>query len=49
MNLRCMQFDKSNVCIYVGGGITSKSIPENEWQELLNKSNTLKSLIDKFE
>jgi len=41
VNLRCMQLLNDNVVIYVGGGITSDSIPENEWEETSLKSKTM--------
>jgi len=41
VNLRCMQISKNVISIYVGGGITSDSIPESEWNETVLKSNTM--------
>tara|TARA_R110002074_G_scaffold61561_6_gene148796 strand:- start:17848 stop:18960 length:1113 start_codon:yes stop_codon:yes gene_type:complete len=41
VNLRCMQITKDTISIYVGGGITSDSIPESEWYETVLKSNTM--------
>ena len=41
VNLRCMQISKTAISIYVGGGITSDSIPESEWNETVLKSNTM--------
>jgi isochorismate synthase len=41
VNLRCMQITKDTISIYVGGGITSDSIPESEWNETVLKSNTM--------
>ena len=41
VNLRCMQLLKEAVVIYVGGGITNDSIPENEWEETALKSKTM--------
>jgi len=41
VNLRCMQIHSDKVSIYVGGGITCDSIPENEWNETVLKSNTM--------
>lgn len=38
VNLRCMQIDDKIAKIYVGGGITKDSIPENEWEETYYKS-----------
>jgi len=45
VNLRCMQLQDNNAIIYVGGGITKDSIPENEWQETVNKTNTMKKVL----
>jgi len=47
VNLRCMKIEKNSITdlleahIYVGGGITKDSIPQNEWQETVNKSETI--------
>jgi isochorismate synthase len=41
VNLRCMKLADSKATLYVGGGITKDSIPENEWQETVAKSKTL--------
>lgn len=41
VNLRCMQLFKDKAEIFVGGGITSDSIPEKEWEETALKSNTM--------
>lgn len=41
VNLRCMQMQEDKVSIYVGGGITSDSDPEKEWEETVLKSNTM--------
>lgn len=41
VNLRCMQIHSDKVSIYVGGGITSDSNPEKEWQETVLKSKTM--------
>lgn len=45
VNLRCAQLKEEVVHIYVGGGITNDSIPENEWEETVNKSKTIGSVI----
>jgi len=45
VNLRCMQLKDKNAIIYVGGGITKDSIPENEWMETVNKTNTIKNVL----
>ena len=48
VNLRCMQIEphKKTATIYVGGGITKDSIPEQEWQETVNKSMIIKNIIN---
>ena len=45
VNLRCMQLKNAQAMIYVGGGITKDSIPEAEWEETVNKAQTIKSVI----
>ncbi len=45
VNLRCMQIQDDDAIIYVGGGITKDSIPENEWIETVNKTNTMKKVL----
>ena len=40
-----MQIGESNIAIYVGGGITSASVPEDEWQETILKSKTMTEII----
>ncbi|TJY33900.1 chorismate-binding protein [Pontimicrobium aquaticum] len=45
VNLRCMQLKNTKAILYVGGGITKDSIAENEWQETVNKTNTIKNVI----
>lgn len=41
VNLRCMQIIKNKTHIFAGGGITSQSVAEHEWNETENKLNTL--------
>lgn len=41
VNLRCAQCFEDKIWLYVGGGITADSIPENEWQETELKSGTI--------
>lgn len=41
VNLRCMQIGKDQIAIYVGGGITAASDPQEEWEETVVKSKTL--------
>lgn len=45
VNLRCLSYKENKLKIYVGGGITEKSIPEKEWQETVEKSKTIKGFI----
>lgn len=45
VNLRCMQLTDVKASIYVGGGITKDSIPEKEWQETVNKTQTIKAVL----
>ncbi|MCM4152240.1 isochorismate synthase [Arenibacter sp. N53] len=45
VNLRCMQILGNKVKIYVGGGITSGSVPEKEWQETIDKSSTMLNIV----
>ncbi len=41
VNLRCAEISGSSAVIYVGGGITADSDPEQEWEETLAKSATV--------
>jgi isochorismate synthase len=45
VNLRCMQYKNAEIILYVGGGITKDSIPEKEWEETVNKTLTVKSIL----
>lgn len=45
VNLRCAQFFSDKTVIYVGGGITAKSEPKKEWDELELKSQTILSIL----
>lgn len=45
VNLRCMEVADNEVYVYVGGGITSSSDPESEWQETINKTATMKNVL----
>ena len=46
VNLRCMEITNNEFILYAGGGITSKSIPEREWDEINQKAKTLLSVIN---
>ncbi len=45
VNLRCAEVFNDSVNIYVGGGITSDSVAEKEWDETVMKSQTLLSVM----
>jgi isochorismate synthase len=45
VNLRCMQVGKSQIALYVGGGITSRSDIQAEWEETEHKAKTLLKFI----
>lgn len=46
VNLRCFKIVDKIAYIYVGGGITVDSIPENEWLETVVKSETIKRVLN---
>lgn len=46
INLRCMQVFSDAVALYVGGGFTRDSDPEDEWNETELKSQTLLSVLE---
>ena len=46
VNLRCMQIRDNKAHLYVGCGITKDSIPEKEWMESVNKSMTMKRILE---
>lgn len=45
VNLRCMKLENEKAHLYVGGGITKDSVPEDEWQETQNKAQTMKKVL----
>ncbi|MFA9191312.1 isochorismate synthase [Flavobacterium sp. FZUC8N2.13] len=45
VNLRCMQIKEKQAHLYMGCGITKESVPEKEWNESVNKSMTMKSVL----
>ncbi len=45
VNLRCMQLKDKECSVYVGGGITNKSNPENEWEETVSKAKVIKKVF----
>ncbi len=46
VNLRCMQIRNGRAYLYMGGGITTDSDPESEWEETQQKSTTMLSLLE---
>lgn len=46
VNLRCMQICNLHAYLYMGCGITKDSIAEKEWKESVNKSMTMKKVLD---
>ena len=46
VNLRCMEIFESQANLFMGCGITKDSIPEKEWEESINKSLTMKRVLD---
>jgi isochorismate synthase len=45
VNLRCMKISPTKATLFVGGGITLDSNPEQEWQETKNKMATMLSVL----
>ncbi|MFB9056456.1 chorismate-binding protein [Mariniflexile ostreae] len=45
VNLRCMQLKNDTAILYMGGGITKDSNPEQEWQETVSKSMVIKNAL----
>jgi len=48
VNLRCCQLSQGKIHLYLGGGYTKDSDPQNEWEETLNKSKTIFDLVQKL-
>lgn len=46
VNLRCAQLLPETAYLYVGGGFTSDSIPDSEWDETENKARTLLNVME---
>ena len=46
VNLRCARFLNEKLALYVGGGLTAASKPEEEWQETEDKSSTILSVVE---
>ncbi|MEM1258311.1 MAG: isochorismate synthase [Bacteroidota bacterium] len=45
VNLRCFKYSSGNAQVYVGGGITADSNPEEEWLETQYKSSTILEVL----
>jgi isochorismate synthase len=48
VNLRCMRWVDGKPSLFVGGGITAGSVPEQEWEETNFKAHTLLDVIEKI-
>jgi isochorismate synthase len=46
VNLRCMEIVDNQAHLFMGCGITKDSIPKKEWEESVNKSMTMKKVLD---
>ncbi|MFV0365743.1 MAG: chorismate-binding protein [Mangrovibacterium sp.] len=45
VNLRCMELMGNQCLLYVGGGITTQSNEEEEWEETVKKSEVMRRII----
>jgi isochorismate synthase len=45
VNLRCMRLSHEEAILYAGAGVTVDSNPALEWEETVNKMNTLRQVI----
>lgn len=45
VNLRCVELEEDSATIYVGGGIVEASDPKKEWEETIEKSGTILSIL----
>jgi len=48
VNLRCAEIGQEKINLFIGGGLTAESIPEDEWKETIRKSRTLLSVLEKM-
>lgn len=46
VNLRSMKVHNNKLYYYLGAGITHDSVPENEWEETINKKKTLQRIVE---
>jgi isochorismate synthase len=49
VNLRCMKVLENELALYIGGGITDESVPEDEWEETEIKADTLLSVVQQIQ
>jgi isochorismate synthase len=49
VNLRCMKVLDNQLALFVGGGITSESVAEEEWEETEIKADTLLSILHQIQ
>ena len=45
VNLRCMKLQNQKATLYAGGGITTDSVAEKEWEETVYKSHNMKEIL----
>jgi isochorismate synthase len=45
VNLRCLRCENGKLIIYAGAGITADSVPENEWDEIQLKAQTILKIL----
>lgn len=45
VNLRSARIDATKIYLFVGGGLTQKSVPQDEWLETENKSKTIAKFL----
>ena len=48
VNLRCAEFNRTALHLFVGGGLTASSVAESEWEETEYKSKTLLAIAENF-
>jgi len=49
VNLRCMKVLENELALFIGGGITDESVPEDEWEETEIKADTLLSVVQQIQ
>ena len=49
VNLRCMKVLENELALFIGGGITDESVPEDEWEETEIKAETLLSVVQQIQ